>query len=1008
MLIGILVVLGFVSYTKLGLHIFPELSFPAVSILTTYRGVAPEDIENLITKPIEEAVSTISGVKKVTSFSMEEISVVTVEFEWGRNLDFAAQDCRDKIGLIEGFLPEGASKPLVLKFDVNMIPVMEYYAYSEKISSDVLRKILKDQVKGQLERLDGVASVFIMGGREREIWIEVDRGKLKDYGISLQEIVQALSLQNLNLPAGHIIKGQKEYLLRAVGEFERIEDIRDAVVGVTPGGIPIYLRNIAKIYETFEEKRGYFRVDGRETAFFDVYKQSGTNTVKVADRVKKQMEEIKKTLPEHIKFEVAFDQSKIIKRVTSRTSQNAILGALFAALMILFFLRNWRPTLVISLAIPLSVIITFIVVYFAGYTLNMMTLGGIALGVGMLVDNAVVVLENIFRRLEEGEDRERAAIEGTKEVGTAISAATFTNIVVFLPLIYVGGIVGKLAQPLALSVSTTLLASLFVAITIIPMLARVFLKERRREEYGGAYGETWFNPVRNIYRKMLAFVLRHRILTLVLATVIFIISFLLIPKIGLEFMPQMDREFGMIQVELPPGTPLEETDHFIKQIEKIAHEYEDVLQVSAIVGETPESEQGAAFFGTSGVNTAVIFISFVEKKMRKEPSYKTISEILARIPEYKGAKISSMDFMRMMFLGAEAKPIQIKLFGRDLSTLKELALRIKREISQVEGVVRPEISLEEAKPELRIIVNRSKAAQFGLTPYQIENEIQIAEKGVEATQLRERGEEIPIKVMLDTYDRKDIEDIFSLEIKTPMGFTVPLKEVADFEFAYGPIRIDREKQMRVVSVLAENEKRSVGMIMRDIAKKLSGIKMPAGYVMEFAGEFERIKEMIKDMFFALSAAFLLIYMIMAAQFESFKDPFIVMFTLPLAVIGVLLLFLITGTTISVVSLMGVLILSGVVVNNAIVMIDYIKKLRKRGVPDVEAVIEGATVRLRPILITALTTIIGMIPMAVSRSEGWEMRAPMALAVIGGLLTSTLLTLFIIPTVYTIFERIRTR
>lgn len=1004
MLIGIFVVLGFISLSKLGLDLFPELSFPAVSIVTTYKGVAPEDIEKMITKPIEEAVSTISGVKKVSSYSMEGISVVTVEFEWGKNLDFAAQDCRDKIGMIEGFLPEEASKPLVLKFDVNMMPVLEYAVTSDRISTYELRKLMEDQVKGQLERLDGVASVYVSGGNIREIWIEVRKDALKNYDLSLDQVVGALSLHNMNMPAGHIVEGNTEYLLRGVGEFKRIDDIKDVVVGYTKGGVPVYLRNIAKVEDTFEEVRGYFTMNGREAVFLDVYKQSGINTVKVVEAVKKEMEKIKASLPEYIVFNEAFDQSRIIKRVTSRTSSNALVGALLAALMILLFLRSLRPTLVISLAIPLSIIISFIVIYFAHYTLNMMTLGGIALGVGMLVDNAVVVLENIFRKLEEGKDKETASIEGAQEVWSAISASTFTNIVVFLPLIYIGGIVGKLTQPLALSVSSTLLASLFVAVTIIPMLARVFLKEAKEKVF--IKREVWFNPLRRVYRRMLSFALRRRLIVIIVAFLLFVLSLIAIPFIGLEFFPQMDREFGMIQIVLPPGTPLEETKHYVEQLEKIAWEYPDVEQVSTIVGESPGTEQSVAFFGASGVNTAIIFLKFVPIKKRVQPSYKTLMDMLDRVPPYRGGKISSYDFMKSMFLGPQAKPIEIKVYGNDLATLKNLALDIEDKIRDVKGVVRPEISLEERKPELQIKILRDRAAHYGLTPYQIENELNIALKGIRATDLRLKGEEVPIRVLLSRNDVEYLEDILSLEIKTPTGGRVPLKEIAEIEYALGPVKIDREKQMRVVAVLAENKDRSVGNIMRDITKRLKNFRLPSGYVMEYAGEFEKIKEMIRDMLFALAAAVLLIYMIMAAQFESFKDPFIVMFTIPLAVVGVLILLLLTGTTLSVVSLMGVLIMSGVVVNNAIVMIDYINRLRRSGMDGFEAIVEGAVIRLRPILITAITTIFGMVPMAISRSEGWEIRAPMALAVIGGLASAAFLTLFVIPVVYSYFERIK--
>ncbi len=1005
MLIGILVVLGFVSFTKLGLDLFPELSYPSVTIVTSYPGVSPEDIEELITKPIEEAVSTINGVKKVTSSSFEGISVVTVEFSWDKNLDFAAQDVRDKVGMIEGYLPEDASKPLVMKYDVSSMPIMELYVYSDNLSAVQVRKFIDKQIKNRLERIDGVASVVAFGGRVREIWIQADPKRLAEYNISMMQIVNILRSHNLNMPTGRLVQGQKEYLIRGMGEFENIDEIKNIIVGSTPGGTPVYLRDVAQVIDTYKEKRGYFRVNDRPTAFMDIMKQSGTNTVVVADRVKKEIEKIQRDYPE-IKIKLAFDQSKLIRRVINRTSNNAIVGALLAALMILFFLRNIRPTIIISLAIPLSVIITFIIIYFAHYTLNLMTMGGIALGVGLLVDNAVVVIENIFRHLENGEDKFTSAIDGTSEVVSAITASTFTNIIVFFPLIYIGELVGKLTKQLAVTVSSTLLASLFVAITIIPMLSRVFLKERRKEEYSKAYGSSWFEPFRNFYKRGLSWVLKHRILTVFTILVVFIGSLALIPRLGIEFMPQMNREFAMIHVSLPTGTKLEETNNYVKVIEAEARKLPDVKLVASIVGETEGSEMMASFLGEKGVNTAIVFLSFVPLKERKLPSYENVELLLDRIPKYKGAKVTAVDFTRMMFSGGSSKPIQIKIYGQDLEAMRDVANRIMKIVEDVPGAVRPELSIIQAKPEIRINIDNTKAMTYGLTPYQIEQEINTAMLGKVATKYRERGEEIDVRVIYRPNSKDDIEKLLSLPLQTAMGTVVPLKEIAHITYAFGPVKIDREKQSRMIAVLADVKGRSVGQVSMDIEKELRKISLPHGLSISMGGEFEQIKEMIKDMLFAMVAAALLIYMVMAAQFESFKDPFIIMFTLPLAIIGVILLLYFTHTTVSVSSLMGTLILSGIAVNNAIVMIDFIRQLIAKGMDRFEAVVEGASIRLRPILITALTTIIGMLPMAVSHSEGSEMRAPMAIAVIGGLLTTTFLTLFVIPVVFTIFERIR--
>ncbi len=1004
MLIGVLVVLGFVSLSKMGLDLMPDVSFPSVTVVTKYEGAAPEEVENMVTKPIEEAVSRINGVKRVYSVSYEGVSVVTVEFEWGKDLDFAAQDVRDRLGYIEKYLPRDADKPLVLKFEMSMMPVLEVAVSSDKRSPEEVKKILDKRVKPFLEKIDGVAQVQLFGGRDREVWVEIDPQKLIYYGLSLDDISRALMMSNINMPAGRLEHGEKEYTIRLIGQFKDIKELDNAIVGFTKYGVPIRLKDIGKAIYTYSERRGFSTLDHQEIVAIEVMKQSGMNTVKVTEKVKKQLNSLQKSLPPDLKFTITTDQSKIIRRVTSRTTSNAYMGALLAALMILLFLRNLRPTLVIAIAIPLSVIIAFIVLYFAGYTLNMMVLGGMALGVGMLVDNAVVVLENITRHLEEeGEDRKTASINATNEVGLAISSSTFTNIVVFLPLIYVGGMVGKLTMPMAVTVAVTLLASLFVAITIIPMLASVFLKERKEEEYKKAFGETWFLPIREAYARVLKKVIAHKWKVFIGAAILFILSLALVPFIGLRFMPDIDQDFGMMKVTLPTGTRLRETANYAWQIEDILLKQPEVQHAGATVGEGPE--EFSAFMGTSGTNEAMIYAVFKESKERKRKSYQVIKDVMAELPQFKGANVERVDFFSMAYTGGKS-PIDVKIYGNDLNTLKGLATVISDKVAKVKGAYNIHLSLEETKPQIQIHIDKDLAAHYGLIPAMIESQVQAAVKGQFATWIKHKGEDIDIIVRFPKSDVDDINEIKRLPIKTPMGTFITLNQVARVEFAKGPVKIEREKQSRMIEILGDVKGRSIGQVMRDVEKELSQMMLPTGYTIEYGGEFEQIKDMLKSMGFALLAAIVLVYMVMAALFESFRDPLIVMFTVPFALIGVILMLFLTRVPISVSSLVGVLILSGIVVNNAIVMIDYIKTLRDRGVDAFDAVIRGASRRLRPILITAITTIFGMLPMAISHSEGAEMRAPMAIAVIGGLFFSTLLTLFVIPAVYSIFEGIK--
>lgn len=1010
MLVGILLAFGIISLNKLGVDFLPEMEFPSVSIITNYSHVSPEEVEELVTKPIEEAVSTVSRIKKVSSFSLEGVSVVNVEFEWGTNLDFAAQDIRDKIGLIEGFLPEDVSQPIVFKFDISQMPIIEYLMTSEKYNDVELRDIAKDNFKSIIERIDGVAQAQIYGGRKKKYWVFLNLPSLVKYGISMEEVVRALRFNNFNLPVGKIEQGSKTLLIRTIGEYETKEDLLNQVVGYTKEGTPVYLKDIANVRLSIEESKGYGEWDGKMAISLMVYKQSGSNTLTVTDEVKKIMKELSQKYPS-INIDISFDQSKFIKLATGRTVNNAIVGGILASLMIFLFILDLRPTLSIALAIPLSIIITFIVLYIAGYTLNMMTLGGIALGVGMLVDAAIVVIENIFRHHEAGEDPIKAAIHGAEEVWLAISASTFTNLVVFLPLIYVGGVVGKMTKPLAVSIISTLLASLFVAVTLMPMLTSQLLRVGKIKKREGDRGY-WFSYFKRWYQNVLEnLVLRKRGLVIVLTLILFIASIFLIRIIGIEFIPNMDRMYGVINVELPPGTKLEETVSYVEQIAKLGKMYPEIehysYQVGSMGGEASGFEMMMGGSG-SGDNKGMVSFVFKDPTKRRKTSYEVINEILDRIPKYKGAKVRVLDLSKMMFSGASSRSIDIKIYGYDLKKLIEFSQDILNRIDTIKGVVNPEVSVEEAKPELILKIDRKKAALFGLIPIQIQNELDIAIGGKKVGKIRQEGREYDLIIKLDSaFINDDPVRILDYPLKTPMGVYVPLKEVVSYEYIKGPIKIEREKQSRVVHVLADTKNRSTGRVMNDIEKALKNYSLPQGYSIEFGGEMEQIRDMIRDMTFAIVAAILLVYMIMAAQFESFKDPFIVMFSLPLALIGVIIFFYITGTTISVPALIGVLILMGVAVNEAIVMITLIKQLREKKVDDFKAIVEGATIRLRPVLISGFTTIIGMLPMAlVSSGHGAEMRQPMAIAMIGGLLSSMILTLFIIPVVYSYFEGIK--
>ncbi len=1003
MMVLIIVLFGFISFSKLGLDLLPDIEYPVVSVMTTYSGVASQEIEEQLTRPIEEAVSMISGVKSVSSNSEEGVSVVMVEFEWGTNLDFAAQDIRNKIGLIESWLPEDAGTPLVLKFDLSMMPVV-FYGATGDCSLRELKNILEEKIKDRIERIDGVASCMLMGGEEREINVSIDRARLASHSIGLNQVISALRATNLNFSAGHITRGYKEYSIRVVGEYENIDEIGNTIIG-SKNRVAIKLKDIAELRDTHKKARSYGRTRGKESIIVSISKQAGANTVLISDKVNKELKKIRANLPHNIQLYLFFDQGDMIKKISKKTGNTALWGGIFAVLFILFFLRNWRPTLTIALAIPFSVITTFIAIYFAGYTLNLMTLAGIALGVGMLVDNAVVVIENIYRKMEEGSDRKNAAIQGTKEVGMAITASTLTTVSVFIPLIFATGIAGRLSRGLALTISFALFASLFIAFTLVPMLASILFR-RDVKSNAPATREKRFDIVREKYGRFLQYTLAHRKKTLLITVLIFILTMCLIPLVGTEFMPKQDIPFLSITLTMPVGTSLEETNRVTSQFEGILEDIPEIEVVSSWIGLSEATKQDVAYGSMgAGVNQAQIMGKLVERNARKKSAQEITKEIRKKIPHIEGATVEFADMSGQMFGGSGGAPINIKCFGKDLSILKRIAEQIASLIEDVQGVKDIDTSLRHGKPELQIKIDKEKASLFGLTVHQIGQEVRTAIQGMTASRFREKGEEVDILVEFRESYVQNVKDIENIPITTPLGVTILLKQVAEIVLTEGPVRIEREEQNRKVSVTANTEDRDLGSIIKDITKKVEPLKktLPLGYAIEFGGEYKQMRETFTALGIAFLLAIILVYMVMAAQFESFMHPFIIMFTMPLAAVGVILALFLTHKTVSLPALMGVIILAGIVVNNAIVFIDYTNRLRKKGMEIYEALVLAGKTRLRPILITAFTTIFGMLPMAISRSEGSEMRSPMAIVVMSGLLISTLLTLIVIPLIYTIFD-----
>ncbi len=1003
MLSLVVALFGVIALTRLGLDFFPELEYPMVSVVTSYGQASSEEVEDHITKHIEEVVSTVKNVKSVRSISSEGLSIVQVEFNWGTNLDFAAQDIREKIGLIEEFLPEEADKPLVVKFNPADMPVM-VYACTGMENTQVLRDFLDDVVKPRLERLEGVASAIVMGGLEKEIQVLLHRDRLEAHGVSVQQVINALRGANLNLSGGHIIRGPTEYSIRVVGKYKNLDQIKNTVVGFGRMGY-VRIRDIADVRLGYKEQRDIMRCNKVPGVVMAIMKQSGANTATVTDRIKAEVERMFKEgyIPKGVKMYPLMDQGHVIHRITSNAISNAVVGAILAVIFLFVFLLNWRPTFAIAVAIPLSVLATFFILWAMDYTLNMVTIMGLALCVGMMVDCSVVVIENIFRHLEAGKNRFEAARIGTKEVILAVTASTFTNMAVFIPLMIVPGITAQVARPLSVTVCVGIFMSLVVAVTLVPAIAATLFRQEKGRRYVTA-GKI-FTRVREVYKNALRKALAHRWKVIFATFALFCLSIYIAFQLGMTFMPESDVPVLVANVRMPVGTPLSVTDEFVRKFEEAALAQPEVKYVGVMIGRSRVGKQDVATgWGASDVHEAIVFTRLVDKEERKRTSAQ-IREAIRKLLPKSNAKVTFRDMSTAMLqLGSEAE-IEIKVLGKDLSTIERLCKKIYERVQGVEGLVDIDHTFREGKPELVIRPRRDKAEEVGLPVAMIADLVTTAAEGKVATIYRVGGEEIDIRVRMAEEDRDSIDDIAALPVASVSGNIVHLGQIADLTLGRGPVKIRREDQIREGKVLAGTYQRDLASIMADIKKIVAGIKRPAGYFVEYGGSYELMQETFFWLAIAFVVAAILVYMIMAAQFESLSHPFIVMFTVPMGVIGAVFGLAVIGAEVSMIAMLGLVVLAGIVVNNAIVMIDFVNQLKARGLERHEALIEGAALRLRPILITSLTTILGMVPMALSQTQGHEMRNPFGAAVAGGLLFAMVLTLFVIPCIYSIVDHI---
>ena len=1010
MAVLIVMVLGFVSFTKIPIDLMPKIDIPVAIVSTSYSGVGPQEIETIITKNIEGAVASVSNIKAIRSISSSGSSLVIAEFNSGTDMDFATLQMREKIDLVKRYLPDEVETPMVIKMDPNMIPVVSL-GISNGVNAAELKKFVEDKVKSRFESLDGVASVRVTGGKTREIKIDVDPEKISGYGTSFSQISTALQTENLNQPGGTVEYGDKSLLVRSTGEFKTLDQIKNIPI-VLPSGNVIYLKDVAEVKDDYKDTSSYTRMNQKDSIGVIVLKQTNSNTVKVVNLIKKEIEKIQKEYPK-VSIKLVFDQGEYIEKSIDNVTKNAVVGAILAILILFIFLKNIRTTLIIGTAIPISIISTFVLVYFSGITINLVSLGGLALGVGMLVDNAIVVLENIYRHRNEGYSRVEAAIHGTKEVGAAIIASTLTTIAVFTPVFFAEGVAADIFKELALTVAFSLFASLVVALTFIPMLSSKFLKldksngESKNKLLSGILS-IWtniFNVIESLYRNILKWVLRHKIVTVLCVVVIFISSLALIPLVGTEFFPAMDQGQFTVNIELPKGALLEQTNEVTKQVEQVLAEIEDMDKMFVGVG---SSGTGMDLTGADS-SKASINATLKSLKERTRSTAQIVDDIRKKVALIPGADIKVSEVSSMMGGGmGSGSAVAINIAGPELEKLDQISNYVQEVVRSVQGTRQVESSIAEGRPEAQIYVDRDKAAYYGLGTAAVAGSIRTAIEGKVATRYKVGGEEFDIRMQFPKESRQNFEQLKSIKIIAPSGVEIPLMDIARIEIKEGPVSIEREDQQRYVTVTSDIFGRDAGSINKDIKAKLDNYSLPSGYSIKFGGQEEQMQEAFISLFQMLLLAILLVYMIMASQFESLVQPLIIMFSLPLAFTGAALGLVITHRTLSVPAFIGVIMLAGIVVNNAIVLIDYINTLRKNGMERYEAILKAGPTRLRPILMTTLTTILALLPLALGIGEGAESQAPMATVVIGGLLSSTVLTLVIVPIIYTWFDEIALR
>jgi HAE1 family hydrophobic/amphiphilic exporter-1 len=1009
----IVIVMSVVALIKLPIDLMPDVSFPSLSVTVNYPGAAPEEVETLIARRIEEAMGSVDGIKRMDTDCQEERAVVRLRFEWGADLREVSNDVRSRLDRIRGAMPEEAEPPVLYKYDFNASPIM-HLAVAGDMDAARLRHTAEYDLKPRLERVKGIASVDVSGGLRREIQVNLIQESLDALNIRPRDVVNRIRAENLNLPAGEVGEGDLDLLVRTYGQFTSPKDLEEVIVAVR-NDTPIYLRSIAEINDGFQELRAAARVEGQDVVILSVVKESTANTVQVAEDIRDEIEQIQIDM-NYLTLTNLYDSSRYIEDAISGVKSAATYGGILAIIVLLVFLRNIRSTLIIASAIPVSVMAAFSLIYFAGFTLNIVSFGGLALGVGLLVDNSIVVLENIFRHRESGESRRNSAVNGTGEVSMAILASTLTTIVVFVPLLFLSGPAKIMFGQMAYIVAFSLICSLVVSLTLIPMLARKFLRVESLEVTPNeSLHHKFIRLTEGIllgieagYRKLLHVALAHRTLVLFSCTAIFVMALPFLRTVPFEYMPATDEGEVRVYGEMAPGTRLEAVDAGFREIERIVREKagDEIKVVQTEFGLTQ-------WWRSGGANGGNVTLRLKDRDERKHSSMEIANLLRKELNDIPGMKIrtrASGGLFIFRILGRQGERLSVDVRGHDRDTAVRLAEQIKKKIEAIPGISDARIEDIEPRPDVGLLIDRRRAAEAGLTVSEIAQAVRTKFGGDIATRYREMGDEFDVRVRLRDEDRSSMANLDTLWLVTPTGNRVPASNFVRQRRGMGPQEIERKDQERSLSVQANlMPGATLGNVMQEVQRDMREINMPEGFALVYGGEYEDQQDAYRQLGLGLLLALLLVYMVMASQFESLVHPLIIMFSIPFAFIGVIATLLLTNTTLNVQSILGTTMLAGIAVNNAIVLVDYINMLRrKRGMSLREAVEEGGRRRLRPIIMTSLTTMLALSPMAIGLGSGSELQAPMARVVIGGLFTSTLITLLFIPTLYTSVEEFKER